>query len=149
MTAAGAPTSVLITSTRAVTSRLLHASVISDEPHQRGRVLGVSPGEIVFYSLSARAQRCFIFRTLAIPEALSSAVPGVNPEVRLLLQTATRGRLRRLEELLEFLAHSRRTPSSLSDGFYLRLHGLLSGRLPGRKVLCALLDHEAPRALGA
>lgn len=135
-------TLVLITTSREVTTRLVHGSVLSQEPSRTGRVVTIAPGEIVFYALQARRERCFVFRTLRTTELCASSVPGVSPPVRLLLQTSTRGRLLKLEALLGHLARIGRSPSSLSDAFYLRLHALLDGRLPRTKVLRTLLDFE-------
>jgi len=92
--------------------------------------------------------RVFVFRTLQHDEPLSSELPGISPRARLLLQTGTVGRARRLEELLVYLNRQGRLPTALSDGFYVRLHALLSGRLPRAKILRRLLEqeHEAAHA---
>lgn len=139
-------TLVLTMSSVAVSSRLLHGTVVERHSHPRGAVLGLPPGQIAVYCVRAVKCRAFLFRTLATPEPLSSELPGVTPRVRLLLQTQTLGRLARLEELFRYLARSGQQPSSLSDTFYLRLNAILAGKLPSSgKVLRSLLDREDPR----
>jgi hypothetical protein len=136
-------TSVLTTSSRAVSSQLIHGVVIERHSHPRGSVLVLPPGQIAVYCLRAVKCRSFVFRTLGRPEPLATEIPGVSPCVRLLMQMHTLGRLARLEELLRYLAKTRQQPSSLSDTFYLRLHAILSGKLPSSgKVLRSLLDQE-------
>ena len=140
MTRASA-TLVLIRTSSAVATRLVHGGPLL-RVSDGGTVATIPAGEIVVYSLQARALRCFVFRTLNAPESFSTVVPGVSPKVRLLLHTSTLGRLQRLQQLLAYLERIGRTPSSLSDGFYLRLHTILNGRLPKTRVLRSLLDQE-------
>jgi hypothetical protein len=136
-------TRVLTMSSPDVSAWLVHGAVIAREPHPRGAVLSLPPGEIAFYCVHAVRCRTFVFRTLATLEPGSSELVGVRPSVRLLLQTQSRGRLKRLEALLRYLARAGRQPSTLSDTFYLRLHAILSGKLPSTgKVLTSLLEHE-------
>jgi hypothetical protein len=135
-------TITLITESRALSTRLLHGPVISAQRCAVGHVVMIPADEVVFYALQARHLRCFVFRTLRAPEPFSSTVPAVSHPVRLLLHTSTRGRLQKLEALLGYLKRVGRSPSSLSDAFYLRLHALLAGRLPRPKVLRSLLDSE-------
>lgn len=135
-------TAVLITSTEAATSRILYGNAVEQRPHPRGAVALVPPGEIVVYSFRAKKPRTFAFRTLASPDIVTSTVVGVSPGVRLLVHAQSAGRLRRLEELLGYLQRLGLAPSSLSDLFYLRLHAVLSGRLPRGKLLGSLLADE-------
>lgn len=135
-------TLVLSTNSPTVSSALIHGSSIDRRPHPRGVILVLPPGQIALYCLRTVKYRCFLFRTLAAPELLSSEVPGVSPRVRLLLETQTLGRLARLRELLRYLARTGLEPSSLSDAFYLRLNALLNGRLPKGKALRSLLAQE-------
>lgn len=142
-------TAVLLTSSEAAASRILHGTPVESRPHHKGAVALLAPGELVVYSFRARKTRTFVFRTLAAPEDIATRVPGVTPAVRLLLHTHSLGRLRRLEELLRYLERIGCAPSALSDRFYSRLHAILSGRLPPGKVLRSLLvdeHHLAARA---
>ena len=139
-------TAVLVTTSAALSSRLIHGAVAEHRVHSRGTVLVMPPGQIAFYGVWTVKCRTFVFRTLAAPEQLASEVPGVSPDVRLLLETHSRGRLARLQQLLRYLARKGLPPSSLSDAFYLRLHAILSGKLPApSKVIRSLLDQEEPR----
>lgn len=124
---------------------MLHGIALEREPHHRGMVAVVPPGEVVFYCLRTRVHRAFVFRTLGAPEALASEVPGVSPAVRLLVQTQTLGRLARLEELMRYLARSGRHPSTLSDAFYSRLNAVVGGRVPSSARVRSLVDHEDAR----
>jgi hypothetical protein len=96
--------------------------------------------EVVAYLLRRqRRVRLFVFRTLAVDDRLAATVPGVRPKVRLLLELRTAGRIRRVRALFAYLLRTNRNPSSLTDGFYVRVGILLAGRLPAHKILLSLL----------
>jgi hypothetical protein len=82
-----------------------------------------------------------IFRTLRAGERDGSTLPGVQPQVRLLLEVRTRGRADRVRQLFDYLKKEGRGASVLNDGFYFRLDVVLRGRLPQHKVLRSLLRH--------
>lgn len=140
-------TRVLEMTSPSVTTRVVSSPAGERQPHPRGSVLVVPPGQVVVYCLRASACRAFVFRTLERLEPMSSAVPGVSPAVRLLVQTQTLGRLARLEDLVQYLAKTGRDPSSLSDVFYLRLNAILAGKLPrSRRTLRSLFERETQGA---
>ena len=69
-----------------------------------------------------------------------ATVPGVSPRVRLLLELYTALRIRRSRALFAYLARTRRDPSALTDGFYVRVGVALAGRLPEPKILRSFLS---------
>jgi hypothetical protein len=84
-------------------------------------------------------------------DAFAVALPGVRPRVQLLMQITTAGRIRLARSLFAYLLRSGACPSTLPDGFYVRLGAVLAGRLPRHKVLRSLLlEHGgAPRTTRA
>ena len=84
--------------------------------------------------------RLFVFRTLNVDDRLAPTVPGVFPRVRLLLELHTPLRIRRARALFAYLARTRRDPSALTDGFYVRVGVALAGRLPEPKILRSFLS---------
>jgi hypothetical protein len=113
-----------------------------------GPVALFAPGELVAYLVvNRRRRRLFVFRTLDVDDVLAATLPGVRPRVRLLIELKTAGRVRLVRMLLDYLARSGRDPSTLPDGFYVRVGAALGGRLPTHKILRSLLDpFPAPRA---
>ena len=112
-----------------------------------GPVALFGSGEIVAYLLRRRRRlRLFVFRTLDVDDRLAATVPGVSPRVRLLFELHTPLRIRRARGLFAYLARTRRDPSALSDGFYVRVGVALAGRLPEPKILRSFLS--PPRAPG-
>jgi hypothetical protein len=98
-----------------------------------GPICLVPPAHLVAYLVETEiATRLFLFRTRAKPEDPATAVPGVHPFVNLLLETRTRTAARRACNLLRQLPTTGHEPAELSDAFWLRLGGLLTGRLPAR-----------------
>ena len=79
----------------------------------------------------------YVSREIATPAA---TVPGVSPRVRLLLELYTALRIRRSRALFAYLARTRRDPSALTDGFYVRVGVALAGRLPEPKILRSFLS---------
>jgi hypothetical protein len=108
-----------------------------------GLIVVFGPGEIVAYVLHGQRQRrLFVFRTLDVDDAFAASVPGVRPHVQLLLALTSAGRVRLVRGLFSHLVKTGRAPSNLPDDFYVRVSALLSGRLPGHKILRSLLrDH--------
>ena len=110
-----------------------------------GPVALFGSGEIVAYLLRRRRRlRLFVFRTLDVDDRLAATVPGVFPRVRLLVELHTPLRIRRARGLLAYLARTRRDPSALSDGFYVRVGVALAGRLAEPEILRSFLS--PPRA---
>lgn len=138
-----ATTAVLITTSAAVSSRLLHGAVVDRQRHPRGTLLVLPPAEVAVYCVRAVELRTFIFRTIEAPEALSSELPGVSRSVRLLVQTRKRGRSARVEQLLVYLKRNGVQPAALSDSFYLRLNAVINGRFQRtNNGILSLLDRE-------
>ncbi len=124
---------------------LPRSDLVSGEPREivrgaRGCVALFDPGEVVAYRIRQRRHtRLFVFRTVEVGEPLATEVPGVRPRVRLLVAVRTAARARLAERLFAYLVRTGHLPSRLSDGFYLRVGAVLSGRLPPRKILASLL----------
>ena len=148
-TQSGQQTRALLLRTATAETRLLHGTVSATLAHAKGYVVLLPAEQICVYSLRATRLRTFVFRTLRTDEERSTRVPGVKPPVRLLVQTETRGRHRKLCGLFAYLKAQAVPPSSLSDGFYSRIHALLAGRLPKAKVLRSLFAQEGGMALDA
>jgi hypothetical protein len=90
----------------------------------------------------SRARRVlFVFRTLAVDDALAASVPGVYPHVRLLVHVRSAMRVRAMKRLFAYLAKRALRPSDLSDAFYARVSHLLGGRADAAG-LRALLRRE-------
>jgi hypothetical protein len=108
-----------------------------------GPILVFGPGEIVAYVLRTRRRRhLYVFRSLEVDDPLAAAVPGVRPRVQLLLDFVSAGRMRLVRGLFAYLVKTGRSPSALPDDVYVRVSSVLSGRLPGHKILRSLLrDH--------
>ena len=105
-----------------------------------GPVALFGSGEIVAYLLRRRRRlRLFVFRTLDVDDRLAATVPGVSPRVRLLFEVHTPLRIRRARALFAYLARTRRDPSALTDGFYVRVGVALAGRLPEPQILRSFL----------
>ncbi len=106
-----------------------------------GPILLFGPGEIVAYVLHSRRRRhLYVFRSLDVDDPLAASVPGVRPRVQLLLDLVSAGRVRLVRGLFAYLTKTGRGPSDLPDAFYVRVNAALSGRLPGHKILVALLN---------
>jgi hypothetical protein len=105
-----------------------------------GPVALFDSNQIVGYRIQHRRRtRTFVFRTLEVDDRLAASVPGVRPHVQLLLAVHSAGRARLVRGLFAYLVRTNREPSALADDFYLRVGGVLGGRLPAHKVLLSLL----------
>jgi hypothetical protein len=97
--------------------------------------------QIVGYRIQHRRRtRVFVFRTLDVDDRLAASVPGVRPHVQLLLEVHSAGRARLVRGLFAYLVRINREPSALADDFYVRVGGVLGGRLPAHKLLLSLLS---------
>jgi hypothetical protein len=122
-------------------TRLFHGEHSSIVWVKLGPVVLFEPGELVAYELRFRRRsRLFVFRTLAVDDPLAATVPGVHPRVRLLFQVATPRRMQRARGLFAQLERTGRDASALPDDFYVRVGGVLAGRLPSPKALTSLLE---------
>jgi len=111
-----------------------------------GPIAFFESGELVAYRIRYRRRtRVFVFRTLDVHDRLAASVPGVQPQVQLLLDLHSAGRARLVRGLFAYLARRRHDPSSLSDAFYLRVGAVLGGRLPTHKTLGSLLTSSGTR----
>jgi hypothetical protein len=109
-----------------------------------GPIALFKPGELVAYRIRYwRRTRVFVFRTLDVHDRLAASVPGVQPEVQLLLDLHSAGRARLVRGLFAYLARKHREPSGLPDAFYVRVGAALAGRLPPHKILLSLLPPQS------
>jgi hypothetical protein len=106
-----------------------------------GPVARFESGALVGYQIrSRRRRRLFVFRTLEVDDAFAVLVPGVRPQVQLLMELRTAGRIRLARSLFAYLTRTGWDPSALPDTFYTRVGAMLGGRLPGHKILPLLLS---------
>ena len=112
-------------------------------PGDLGPVALFDAGELVAYRLcSRRKRRFYVFRTLVVADRLAPMLPGVHPGVALLLGLRTLGRERLTVRLFDAIRGEGLEPGSLSDTFYVRVGGVLAGRVPPLRVLLTLLQRE-------
>lgn len=129
---------------------LVHGSPLRFLAGDLGPIALLAPGEVVAYRLrSRRLTRLFVFRTLDIDDRLAAFVPGVRPGVRLLIAVRSAGRVRLACDLFAHLTKTGRTPSRLTDAFYLRVGVALAGRLPSREIQPSLLRQSCRTSPGA
>jgi hypothetical protein len=103
---------------------------------------------LVAYRLrSGRRDRLYVFRTLAVDDAMAAVVPGVRPRVRLLVHLRSAGRVRLARRLFAYLERRGPTPDTVTDDTYLRIGVALAGRLPPHKILVSLLTPQLTRGL--
>jgi hypothetical protein len=120
---------------------LLHGNPLEITRGSLGPVARFAPGEVVAYELRHQGRpHLYVFRTLEVDDPLAAAVPGVRPRVRLLVDLGCAGRIRLARSLFSYLLKSRREPSDLPDGFYVRLSVALAGRWPAHTILVSLLS---------
>jgi hypothetical protein len=111
-----------------------------------GPIAAFETGEIVAYSIrTATARSVYVFRTLAVDDALAAKVPGVLPHVRLLIHLHSAGRVRAAARFFRYLAARGISPSSLCDAFYVRVSIALGGRATPQERLRAFLRDEDRR----
>jgi hypothetical protein len=112
-----------------------------------GPIALFEPGELVAYRIRYRRRtRVFVFRTLDVHDRLAASVPGVKPQVQLLLDLHSTGRARLVRGLFAYLTKHRHDPGVLPNSFYVRAGAVLGGRLPAHKILVSLLASAAPTA---
>jgi hypothetical protein len=121
-------------------SELLHGTPRKIVSGRLGPVALFAPGEIVAYLLrSRRGPHLYVFRTLEVRDPLAASVPGVRPQVQLLIDVTTARRIRFAQGVFSYVLKSGRRPSRVADAFYLRVSAALAGRTPTRGILRSLL----------
>lgn len=137
------PTAVHLRESADLTCRLLYGKPDRVVGAASGDVALFGPHRLVAYLIERPAAvRLFVFRTAPVHRV--SSVPGVRPEVDLLVAARTRGQVARVRNLLLWLTKQKREPESLSDAFWIRVAGVVAGRiLASRRVLPDLLAREA------
>jgi hypothetical protein len=101
-------------------------------------------GELVAYRVRLQArERLFVFRTLR-GEAIGGAtrVPGVQPQVLLLLCAHTGRRIHRALRILISVRERGSELAVLSDAFFLRAATTLASRAPVESIVTTLLRQE-------
>jgi hypothetical protein len=101
-------------------------------------------GELVAYRVRLQArERLFVFRTLK-REAIGGAtkVPGVQPQVLLLLCAHTGRRIHRALRILTSVRERGGELAALSDAFFLRAATTLASRAPIDSIVTTLLRQE-------
>jgi hypothetical protein len=120
--------------------KLLCGSPVTTVVGSRGPVALFAPGTLVAYALRThRSARLFVFRTLSTRDRLAASLPGVSPEVWLLLNVKSVARVRLARRLFAYLLEQRIDPALLADAFYIRLGAALEGRIPKHTHLESLL----------
>jgi hypothetical protein len=121
-------------------SELLHGTPHEVVPGSFGPVALFAPGEIVAYLLrSRRGPHLYVFRTLEVRDRLAASVPGVRPQVQLLIDVSTARRIRFARGVFSYVLQTGRESSDVADAFYLRVSAALAGRVPTRGILHSLL----------
>ena len=114
---------------------------------RRGAVALFAPGAVVAYAVRVTRPRVFVFRTSPAP-GRATKLPGVFPDVHLLLALESARVVRRCKRFFALLARQKLDPSHLPDDFYLRLDRLLRGRSPlvtaARPLLPGGSSHTCP-----
>jgi hypothetical protein len=121
-------------------SELLHGTPRELVSGSLGPVALFAPGEIVAYLLrTRRGPHLYVFRTLQVHDRLAASVPGVRPQVQLLIDVTTARRIRFARGVFSYVLKGSRQPSSVTDAFYLRVSAALAGRIPTQGILRSLL----------
>ena len=95
-----------------------------------GRIALFAPGALVAYRLRSRRRvRLYIFRSLGVRDPLAAEVPGVWPQVQLLVHLCSAGRVRLARSLFGCLTQAGIEPARVPDDFYLRMGVVLAGRV--------------------
>jgi hypothetical protein len=136
-------TAVQLRASDELTCRLVYGTPAKVVAGAVGEVALFESGRLVAYLVERpNAARLFVFRTA--PRERVSSVPGVHPEVDLLLATRTRGQTARVRNLFLWLTKHDREPESLSQAFWIRVAGVVAGRVrASSRVLPDLLAREA------
>jgi hypothetical protein len=120
---------------------LVHGTPHTILPGSVGPVALFAPGQVVAYLLQSRRRlHLFVFRTLDVRDRLAASVPGVRPEMQLLLDLSSVGRVRLARGLFSYLIKHGCDPSGLPDEGYVRVSAALAGRMRSREVLLSLLS---------
>jgi hypothetical protein len=80
-----------------------------------------------------------IVSTLEVRDQLAASVPGVRPQVQLLIDVSTGRRIRFARGVFSYVLKSGREPSNVADAFYVRVSAALAGRVPAHGILRSLL----------
>lgn len=130
------------------TSDSRRAKVVIGAPRERvARSVSVvdlvfAAGELVVYRVKLQArERLFVFRTCDANRG-TTKVPGVQPQVLLLLCAHTGRRIHRALRILNSVRERGRAPATLSDAFYLRASTTLASRVPIESIVTSLLRQE-------
>lgn len=108
-----------------------------------GPIAIFEPHAVVGYRIEhGRRVRAFVFRTLEKEGCGAVQLPGVRPEVRLLVDVRTAGRARRLAKWLSDLARRGRRLPALPEVLYLRVSLALGGRAQNTGALESLLRRQ-------
>ncbi len=137
-------TAVQLRDTEHLTCQLIHGTPAATIAGGLGPIAIFEPDQLVAYLIdTVVGARVFIFRTLATRDPAAPTVPGVFPSVSLLVATRSRGRAAHLRNLFLYFEKVKLDPASLSDEFYLRVAGVLGGKLDrNNRVLRELLSRE-------
>jgi hypothetical protein len=101
-------------------------------------------GELVAYRVRLQArERLFVFRTLKqAANGGATKVPGVQPQVLLLLCAHTGRRIHRALRILTSVRERGCELGTLSDAFFLRASTTLASRAPIESIVTTLLRQE-------
>lgn len=119
--------------------KVLYGNPSNTFQNEKGEVAIFAAGQIVAYFIAwgERRRHLYLFQCGYGEES----VPGVYPSVRILVDAATRTRVSRLRNVLEWLQRNDYKIEALPEGFYARLQALLEGKKMTIANLKEILAH--------
>lgn len=135
-------TTVTEYTTRDHCARLAHGTPVKQRTDRGRSYLSMPPGKVLVYCVFTRRPHTFVFRTVVNPSNFSK-IMEIDRPVRLLIDTHTTGRHRKIQELFRYLCQHQLSAYSVPDPFYWKVGELLAGRLPKLRVLQGLLAQQS------
>lgn len=109
-----------------VNCSLLYGEPDYTKPGSLGDIAIFRTCKVVVYCIStSKKKKAFLFKTL---QNGGTKVPGVMPEISLLCEAGSKGKVGRLMQVLTSLERKGVAVSDLPDGFFLRLNVILGNR---------------------
>lgn len=123
-------------------SYTIHGTPVARQQGLKGEIYLYEAGHIVGYIVNKlHNKRAFIFATCNGPG--THKVPGVFPEVRLLIETRSKGKTRRLVQYIEYARKNKIVLDNLPKDFFVRLNTLLEERKNSSRDFRNLLQRWA------
>lgn len=141
-------TAVQLLTSGPTTARLLAGDAVRIDSGSRGDIAVFAPGRLVAYLVESPLRvRLYVLRTaplLSSDSDLLVRVPGIHPEVPVLLMARSRSAVKKVGNLFGKWPTTVGDVQTLSDRFWLRLAGVLCQRRAfTRSVLAQLLADDS------